>query len=86
MDEAFQTLRCVLCDVCVLHVSVLNDIFVLETDASLSGVVAAYVDRDNTLLPVAFYSRQLRGVEKNYSATELEALIGSESLRPFPLG
>ena len=73
MDEAFQILRYVLCDVCVLHVPVLNDIFVLETDASLSGVGAAlYVDQYNTLLPVAFYSRQLRGAEKNYSATELE--------------
>ena len=84
MDEAFQTLRYVLRDVCVLHVPVLNDIFVLETDASLSGVGAAlYVDRDNTLLPVAFYSRQLRGAEKNYSATELEALAILSAVKHF---
>ena len=38
----------------------------------LSGILS--VCRDGKELPVAFYSRQLRGAERRYAATELEGL------------
>ncbi len=47
----------------------------LYTDASGVGIGAClHVCREGVELPVAFYSRQLRGAERNYSVSELEAL------------
>ncbi len=52
-----------------------SDIFVLHTDASGGGVGAClHVLREKDELPVAFFSRQLRGVEHHYSVTEFEIL------------
>ena len=39
--------------------------------------------RDGKEMPVAFYSRQLRGAEKRYSATELKALAVVAAIHPF---
>ena len=75
MLEAFSHLRSVLCAVCVLNVPGPEDIFVLQTDASAGGVDAVLnVVRDDKVLPVAFFSKQLQGAERRYSATELEGL------------
>ena len=41
------------------------------------------VFRDSVELPVAFYSRQLRGAETRYSASELEFLAVVDSVRHF---
>ena len=47
----------------------------MHTDASRSGLGAVLnVRRNGEDLPVAFFSRQLRPAERNYSVTELEAL------------
>ena len=52
--------------------------------ASGDGVGAClHVVRDELELPVAFYSRQLRGAEKNYSVTELEFLAIVSAVRHF---
>ncbi len=73
--ESFNNLRSVLCRVCVLNVPGPDDIFVLQTDASAGGVGAVLnVVRGDQTLPVAFFSKQLQGAERRYSATELEAL------------
>ena len=49
--------------------------FYLRTDASACGVgTVLNVERDGVVLPVAFFSRQLRGPETRYSAMELEGL------------
>ena len=75
MLEAFHQLRSVLCSVCVLHVPCVSDEFVVETDASAGGVGGVLnVVRNEETLPVAYYSRQLRGAKTRYSATELEGL------------
>ena len=75
MVMAFRTLRSVLSNVCALHVPVPLDVFSLHTDASACGVGAVLnVERDGVVLPVAFFSRQLRGPETRYSTTELEGL------------
>ena len=74
-QESFHLLREALCDSCVLYVPCVADSFVLTCDASYSGVGAVLcVCRDGVKLPVGFFSRQLRGAEKRYPATELECL------------
>ena len=52
-----------------------------QTDVSgkgLSGMLSVF--RDGVELPVAFYSRQLRGAETRYSASELECLAVVDSV------
>ena len=84
MREAFHHLCNVLCNVCVLTVPTSSDTFTLHTDASLFGVGAVLnVVRSGEELPVAYYARQLRGAEKNYAATELEALAVVASIEHF---
>ncbi len=75
MDGAFRSLSESLCSRVVLHVPCVSDLFILCTDVSGGGVgECLHVLRDRLELPVAFYSRQLRGAEKTYSVTELETL------------
>ena len=84
MLEAFSHLRSVLCAVCVLNVPGPEDIFVLQTDASAGGVGAVFnVVRDDKVLPVAFFSKQLQGAERRYSATQLEGLAVYRSVTFF---
>ena len=73
--KAFTTLKGMLCDVCALTIPSSEDVFVLNTDASGLGIGATLnVMRDGVEKPVAFFSRQLQGAQKHYSATELEGL------------
>ncbi len=75
MSVAFARLRESLCKRVVLFVPVCGDVFYLFTDASGAGIGAClHVRRGEEELPVAFFSRQLRGAERNYSVTDLEAL------------
>ena len=75
MLEAFNTLRVSLCHCCVLTVPCGGDMFSLHTDASGRGIGATLnVLRDGVEKPVAFFSKQLQGAQKSYSATELEGL------------
>ena len=65
--------------VCLAH-----DKFILHTDASGRGIGSVLnVFREGETLPVAFYSRQLRGAETRYSATELEDLAVVSSVQHF---
>ena len=60
---------------CELCIPLPEDNFSLVTDASgkgIGGILQVY--RDGEWQPAAFFSRQLRGAEQRYSATELEAL------------
>ena len=62
----------------------MHDVFELHTDASGQGIGSVLnVIRQNSVLPVAFHSRQLRGAERRYSATELEALAVCEAIKHF---
>jgi len=61
-----------------------QDRYSLVTDASglgIGGVLQVW--RENTWEPAAFFSRQLRGAEQQYSTTEMEALAVVESINHF---
>ena len=73
MLDAFNFLKGALVSVTVLTIPSQEDCFSLHTDASGLGVGATLnVVREGVEFPVGFYSKQLQGAEKNYSATELE--------------
>ena len=79
--EAFKTLKGILCTVCALTIPSSEDCFILNTDASGLGIGATLnVIRDGVEKPVAFFSRQLQGAQKQYSATELEGLAVYKSI------
>ena len=68
----------------MLHVPGPDDVYVLQTGASEGGVGAVLnVVRGGKTLPVAFFSKQLKGAERRYSATELEALAVFRSINFF---
>ena len=79
--KAFTTLKGILCNVCALTIPSSEDCFSLNTDASGLGIGATLnVMRDGVEKPVAFFSRQLQGAQKQYSATELEGLAVYKSI------
>ena len=82
--EAFHQLKVCLVSVCVLTVPSLEDVFILNTDASGQGIGATLnIIRDGEEKPVAYFSRQLQGAQKHYSATELEGLAVFKSVHFF---
>lgn len=74
-EAAFTKLRKALCSDSVLIYPDFRDPFILATDASNAalGAVLSQV-RGGSERPIAYSSRQLRGPELNYSATEKELL------------
>ncbi len=85
MVDAFDMLCKCLCKNIELCIPTTDDKLVLETDASTTGVGAVlHVDRgEQGMLPVAFYSAQLRGAECNYAAQELEGLALVKAFKHF---
>ena len=84
--QSFHLLCSVLCSVCSLHIPTLQDTFVLQTDASYAGLGACLaICRGGEELPTAFYSRQLKAAELNYSATEIECLAVVEAITHFEI-
>ena len=66
----------------MLVVPHIEDTYTVYVDASRKGLGASLlVIRNGEELPVSFFSRQLRGAESRYSATELEALGLVEAVR-----
>ena len=77
-------LKVCLVNVCVLTIPSQEDCFSLHTDASGLGIGATLnVVREGVEKPVAFFSRQLQGAQKHYSATELEGLAIFKSIHFF---
>ena len=73
--EAFHKIKVCLVDVCALTIPSQEDMFILHTDASGAGIGATLnVIRDGVERPASYFSRQLQGAQKHYSATELEGL------------
>ena len=86
MNKALCNLKDSLCSYTVLNIPIENDSFVLQCDASGKSVGSVLsVIRDDVILPVSFFSRQLKKHQKNYSATELEALALVESIVHFAM-
>ena len=83
-EIAFHTICHQISNSCTLCIPLQEDTFSLVTDASRVGIGAVLqVKRDEQWEAAAFYSRQMRGAELRYSATELEALALVESIRHF---
>ena len=74
--SAFEELKEKLTTSPVLAYPSFNQDFILETDASISGLgaVLAQIQSDSKPHPIAYASRSLSPSEKNYSVTELETL------------
>ncbi len=84
MLEAFHMLCKCLCNAVCLYVPCVEDFFVLECDASGTGIGAVLsVRREGEDRPVAFFSKQLCGAQRRYSAQELECLAVVESIQHF---
>lgn len=72
---AFERLKSVLCSRPVLKLVDLNKDFILQADASQTGVGAVLMQEHNgEHHPVAYASRKLNHAEKNYSVIEQECL------------
>ena len=84
-EEAFQALKQRLVEAPVLAFPCFERGFLLDTDASGMGLgaVLAQVQDDGTVRPVAYASRTLQPHERNYSATEMEALGVVWAVRHF---
>ena len=75
-QESFEQLKQLLTQSPVLAFPNFEKDFLLETDASTSGLGAVLAQRqdDGKVRPVAYASRTLQAHEKNYGISELEAL------------
>ena len=83
-EEAFMFICNFFCNIPVLCIPELNDVVSIVTDASGRGIGGVLqVQRGGDWQPAAYYSRQLRGAENRYSATELEALALVETVAHF---
>ena len=83
-SQAFCAIRELVCNACILEIPLPQDEYSLVTDASGHGIGAVLqVKRIDGWAPAAFYSRQTRGAERRYSASELEALAVVESVKHF---
>ena len=81
---AFSSICNFFCSHLTLCVPVLGDKLSIVSDASGRGIGGVLqVQRDGEWCPAAYFSRQLRGAEHRYSATELEALALTETIRHF---
>ncbi len=84
MEDAFTALCNCVSNQVKLCIPVQSDKFVLETDASANGIGAVLsVIREGRKSTVAFYSKQLHGAQKKYSAQELEGLALYQSIQHF---
>ena len=83
-EEAFRCICDFFCHIPILCIPELHDVVSIVTDASGRGIGGVLqVQRGGDWQPAAYYSRQLRGAEVRYSATELEALALVETVSHF---
>ena len=83
-EVAFNNICSFFCNPSTLCVPVIDDVVSIVSDASGRGIGGVLqVRRDDEWWPAAYFSRQLRGAEHRYSATELEALALTETIRHF---
>ena len=84
-QRSFQTLKDALTTASTLVTPDPNREFILQTDASTTGVgaVLSQEDSQGVLRPVAYYSRKLLERETKYSITELECLAIVNATKHF---
>ena len=84
MESAFHNIRKCISNSCILTVPLPEDVMSIVTDASGLGIGGVLqVQRGSEWEAAAFFSRQTRGAEQRYSATELEALALVETIKHF---
>jgi len=84
MDQAFSNICGMVSMSSELVIPDPEDVLSLVTDASGKGLGAVLqVQRDGEWKAAAFYSRQTRGPERRYFASELEVLAAVEAIRQF---
>ena len=84
MERAIQEICELMCHNTTLIIPLPSDTFSVVTDASGLGIGGVLqVLRDGEWVAAAYYSRQTRGPETRYSATELEALALVETILHF---
>lgn len=83
--NAFEKLKHMLSSEPVLSTPDYNRPFIIQCNASTSGIGAALIQKDDcgNERPVAFMSRKLNGAQKNYSITELECLAAVSAIKKF---
>ena len=86
MSDAFVYLTNALSYEHTLTIPREHDQLLVQADASMEGIGAVLsVIRDNEKSPVAYYSKQLSPVEKNYMVTELECLAVVRAIDHFAI-
>ena len=90
-DKAFQKLKTLLTSAPLLIFPNFKKEFILETDASISGLGAVLAQQTDAghVSPIVFASRILQKHEKNYCSSELEALAvvwAVKHFRPYLYG
>jgi len=88
-EQAFRTLKKALASAPILACPDFDRRFIIQTDASTTGLGAELTQHfEEGERVIAYASRTLNGDEKNYSATELECLAVMWGIRvgdsPFP--
>ena len=84
MEDAFTCICELLANSCCLTIPLPEDSYSLVTDASARGIGGVLqVWREGGWHAAAYHSRQTRGAEKRYSATELEALAVIDCIHHF---
>ena len=83
-ERSFKTLKDMLTRSPILRLPDFNKQFILQTDASDSGVGAALLQEfDDGIFPIAYASKKLLQREKNYSVIERECLAIVFGIRKF---
>lgn len=83
-DAAFNQLKAALISADCLYAPDFKKQFILQTDACKTGIGSVLTQNfDGEEHPVAYISRQLLPAEKNYSATEQEALAVVWGIKTF---
>lgn len=89
-EEAFQTLKDVMCKEPILKSPDFEQHFTVQTDASEVGIGAVLLQGEpGNLLPIAYISRKLNKHERRYSVVEKECLAikwALDSLKYYLLG
>ena len=84
LDDAFRALKDALCAGPILQLPDVTKPFILQTDASSSGIGAVLMQEiDGFKRPVLFWSRKLKAAEINYATVEKECLAVVEGIRKF---
>ena len=83
-EDAFKSILCIMSHTTALCIPLPSDEFSVVTDASGLGIGGVLqVKRQGEWMPAAYFSRQLKGHEQRYSATEIEALAIMETVKHF---